>query len=78
MIVCIEEVLPFPQRNATGVIPPAEDAVHVMLEVDGTPAHEVVNAEAALTATNENIHATLAMETPIFCNVIFLTFLLTL
>jgi hypothetical protein len=52
--VCADEVLPLPQRNAIGVIPPADEAVHVMFELVGTPAHEAVNADAALTNPKES------------------------
>jgi hypothetical protein len=53
-------------------MPPAETAVHVMLDAAGAPVHEAVNAEAELTAANDSISAALAIEIPIFRNLMFL------
>ena len=71
-MVCNGDVLPLPQRNATGAIPPAEEAVQAILEADGTPLQEVVNAEAALAVAIESINAAVAAEMAIFCNFIFI------
>ena len=65
-MVCEVDVLPFPQRNAIGVIPSEAEAVHATFVADGTPTHEVVNAEAALAKANNSTKAALAIETATF------------
>ena len=69
--ICEVDVLPFPQRKATGATPPAEDAVHVMLVAAGAPTHEVVNAEAAVAKANDSTNAVPAIEAKIRFDVIF-------
>jgi hypothetical protein len=54
-------VLPFPHKNATGATPFVEEAVHVILVVEGAPTHETEN-EAALATLEESRNATLAIE----------------
>jgi hypothetical protein len=54
-------VLPLPHKNAIGGTPPEEFAVHAILPVDGTPAHEAVSV-AALANVNESANSALAIE----------------
>ena len=55
-------MLPFPHKNAIGLTPPDEEAVHVMFEAVGAPTHVAVNAEAAPAKTSDSMNATLAAD----------------
>lgn len=71
-IVCEVDVPPLPQRNAIGATPPVEDAVHVMLVVEGAPAQKLVNAGAAVATANDSINAVLVIKAITPFNAVFM------
>ena len=72
--VCDDVVAPLPQRNVTGLRPPAELAVQVMFVAVGAPAHEAVNADAAPANENRTSIATAPTDTIFLCTTIRLNF----
>jgi hypothetical protein len=60
--VCALDVAPLPQRYATGEMPDADDAFHVMFPAPGVPVHDAVNADAELANANNAANASAAAK----------------